>query len=87
VLKSYRADTKLLTAARPPDFQDGRLETRKYVEIAKMKETPIVLPIGILTSNFSEIAPTVFTVVDQMHKRTDECKTVYPHNFGGIKII
>jgi hypothetical protein len=28
-LKSYRADTKLLTAARPPDFQDGHLEARK----------------------------------------------------------
>jgi hypothetical protein len=28
-LKSYRADTKLLTAALPPDFQDGRLKARK----------------------------------------------------------
>jgi hypothetical protein len=28
-LKSYRADTELWTAARPPDFQDGRLEARK----------------------------------------------------------
>jgi hypothetical protein len=28
-LKSYRADTKLLTAARLPDFQDDRLEARK----------------------------------------------------------
>jgi hypothetical protein len=30
---------------------------------------PIVLPIGIVTSNFSEIAPAVFSVVDRTHKR------------------
>jgi hypothetical protein len=29
VLNSYRTDMKLLTAARLPDFQDGRLEARK----------------------------------------------------------
>jgi hypothetical protein len=27
-LKSYRADTKLLTATRLPDFQDGFLEAK-----------------------------------------------------------
>jgi hypothetical protein len=49
------------------------------------KKTPIVLPIAVPSHQIS--VPAVFSVVDRMHKRTDDCKTVYPPNFVSVGII
>jgi hypothetical protein len=39
---------------------------------------------GILMSNFSEIVPLVFSVVDRTHAQMhDKCKTVYPQTSWG----